>query len=101
MRSPSLIYVVDRSRQVRKLERILMRPIRRCISPVALLVLGTFAHAGRVTSTFSLPNPAAVNALQRDSAGHVFLSGNTGSTTGLPADTADAFVAKLSSDGTV
>ena len=78
-----------------------MRLIRRCVASVTLLVLGTFAYAGRVTSTIPLPNPVAVNALQRDTVGHVYLSGNTGTTTGLPADTADAFVAKLSSSGTV
>ena len=78
-----------------------MRVIRRCFPAVSLVIFGTFAYAGRITSTFSLPNPVAVNAFQRDTTGHVYLSGNTGSTTGLPADSADAFVAKLSSAGTV
>src|SRR5258708_32097429 len=78
-----------------------MRLIRRCGPFVILIVLGPFVYAGRVTSTLQLPNPVALNALQRDTAGDVYLAGNTGSTTGLPADTADAFVAKLSGDGTV
>lgn len=66
---------------------------RRGFSFIALLFLGTLAYAGRVTATFPLPKPGSVGAIQQDAAGNVYLAGNT--------DSSDAFVAKLSSTGTV
>ena len=45
--------------------------------------------------------PVTVSALQQDTAGNVYLAGYTGSTQGSPPDFWDAFVAKLSSAGTV
>jgi uncharacterized protein (TIGR03437 family) len=77
---------------------------RRGFSVVALFLLGAFAHAGNVTATFPLPKPSSVDAIQQDAAGNIYLAGNTGTTlnfTSDPAVSSDAFVAKLSSTGTV
>jgi uncharacterized protein (TIGR03437 family) len=82
-----------------------MSPIRRrSFSVVALVLLGALAHAGNVTATFPLPKPGSVSAIQQDAAGNIYLAGNTGTTPDLTLDSSgssDAFVAKLSSAGTV
>jgi uncharacterized protein (TIGR03437 family) len=76
--------------------------IRRGGAIVAFLLLGaSLASAGRVTATYPLPKPATVSALQQDTAGNVYLAGYTGPTQGSSPDFWDAFVAKLSSAGTV
>lgn len=76
--------------------------IRRGGAIVAFLLLGaSVASAGRVTAIFPLAKPVSVGALQQDTAGNVYLAGYTGSTQGSPPDFWDAFVAKLSSAGTV
>jgi uncharacterized protein (TIGR03437 family) len=72
---------------------------RRRLSVAAFFVLGPLACAGNVTATFPLPKPGSVTASQQDAAGNVYLSGNTGTTVGSQPDSADAFVAKLSSIG--
>jgi uncharacterized protein (TIGR03437 family) len=70
---------------------------RRGGAIVTFLLLGaSLASAGRVTATFPLPKPVSVGAFQQDAAGNVYLAGYTG-----PPDSSDAFVAKLSSSGTV
>jgi len=77
---------------------------RRGFSVVALFLLGTLAHAGNVTATFPLPKPGSVGAIQQDAAGNIYLAGNTGTTPDLTSDSSassDAFVARLSSTGTV
>jgi uncharacterized protein (TIGR03437 family) len=69
---------------------------------VTFLLLGaSLASAGRVTATFPLSKSVSVGALQQDTAGNVYLAGYTGSPQGSPPDSSDAFVAKLSSAGTV
>jgi len=76
----------------------------RGISVVALFLLGSLAHAGNVTATFALPKPGLVSAIQQDAAGNIYLAGNTGTTPDLTLDSSgssDAFVAKLSTAGTV
>src|ERR1035437_7080638 len=76
--------------------------IRRGGAIVAFLLLGaSLAFAGRVTAIFPLATPVTVSALQQDAAGNVYLAGYTGPTQGSPPASADAFVAKLSSAGTV
>jgi len=74
----------------------------RLAGDVVFLLLGvSLASAGRVTATYPLPKPVTVSALQQDTAGDVYLAGYTGPTQGSPPDFWDAFVAKLSSAGTV
>ena len=76
--------------------------VRHCHRIVVLLLLGaSLASAGRVTAIFPLAAPVTVSALQQDTAGDVYLAGRTGSTQGSAPDSSDAFVAKLSSTGTV
>jgi uncharacterized protein (TIGR03437 family) len=75
---------------------------RRGGAIVTFLLLGvSLASAGRVTATYPLPKPVTVGALQQDTAGNVYLAGYTGPTQGSPPASSDAFVAKLSSAGTV
>jgi len=75
---------------------------RRGGAIVTFLLLGvSLASAGHVTATYPLPKPVTVGALQQDTAGNVYLAGYTGPTQGSPPASSDAFVAKLSSAGTV
>src|SRR5260370_19093747 len=78
--------------------------LRRGFSVIALSLLGTLANAGNVTATFPLPKPGSVSAIQQAAAGNIYLAGNTGTTLNFTSDppvSSDAFVAKLSSAGTV
>jgi hypothetical protein len=78
-----------------------MRLIARRVAPVVtLLLFASVGHAGRVTAIFPLPS-GAIAALQQDTAGNIYLAGNTGTTTVPSGDSADAVVTKLSSAGTV
>jgi uncharacterized protein (TIGR03437 family) len=74
---------------------------RRSLSIVTLFLFTTLVSAGRVTSTYPLPNPGSVATVQLDTAGNIYLAGNTGTSAGVLAASADAFVAKLSSAGKV
>jgi uncharacterized protein (TIGR03437 family) len=74
-----------------------MPPATFC-SLVLLLGAG-LAWAGRVDSIVSLPNQPSVFASQRDAAGNLYIGGSVPQTHPRVPDNTDAFVAKLSSDG--
>src|SRR6266404_5370547 len=64
----------------------------------AVLLLTATAFAGNAGPVFQLPNQPTVYAIQRDTAGNVYLAG---AVTAPGRKDLDAFVAKLSSDGRV
>ncbi|HYM05145.1 MAG TPA: hypothetical protein VEU11_01165 [Terriglobales bacterium] len=57
------------------------------------------AWAGRVDSVVPLPNQPSVAACQRDAAGNLYIAGSVPAAHPRSAFDIDAFVAKLSSDG--
>ncbi len=65
-----------------------------------LLLLAIDAFAGTVQRLPALPNGATAQALEIDAAGNIYVAGSlTPHTPHSTADTGDAFVAKLSADG--
>src|SRR6266853_174727 len=68
---------------------------------LALLASLTAAQlfGGNVQLLSSLPNAAVSKAMQLDAAGNIYLAGLTPQNPQAPQNTSDAFVAKLSADG--
>src|ERR1700691_2055568 len=72
--------------------------IRRLLLCFAIAAISSFG--GTVQQLPALPQAAVAQALQTDSAGNIYIAGSLPPATPHPsADTSDAFVAKLSPDG--
>ena len=66
---------------------------------LVLLLGSSVAWSGRVDTVVSLPNQPSVVAMQRDAAGNLYLGGSVPPAHPRSQGDTDAFVAKLSSDG--